>query len=87
MFSKFVKLTLVKSRKAIMFKFNIKNFANTKDFIFVNKILQVYILLILLLLIFIINLILFRTINSITIAYFIRLLILYFSICLLSQNL
>jgi len=80
--SKFVKSTFVKSCKAIAFKFNIKNFANTRSSIFVNKILQVYIFSILLLLIFIANLVLFKTINLITIVYFIRLsrrlLILYY---------
>jgi len=81
-FNKFVKLTLVKSRKAIIFKFSIENFANTRDFMFVSEILQVYIFLTLLLLKFIVNFVLFRTINLITIACFIRLskrlLILYY---------
>ena len=73
-FNKFVKLTFIKFRKAITFKFNIKNFANTRDFMFVSETLQVCILLMLLLLNFIVNLVLFRTISSITIVYFIRLL-------------
>jgi len=71
-FNKFVKLTLAKSRKAITFKFSIKNFANTKNFIFISEILQVYIFLTFLLLNFITNLVLFKTINLITIACFIR---------------
>jgi len=70
-FNKFVKLTLVKSRKAIAFKFSIKNFANIRNFMLVSKILQVYILLTLLLLKFIANLVLFKIISLITIAYFI----------------
>jgi hypothetical protein len=43
-FSKFIKSIFAKSCKAIAFKFNIKNFTNTKDSILVNKILQVYVL-------------------------------------------
>ncbi len=43
-FSKFIKLTFAKFRKVVTFKFNIKNLANTKNSIFVNKILQVCIL-------------------------------------------
>jgi len=70
-FKKFVKLTFAKFRKIITFKSSIKNFANTKNSIFVNKILQVYIFLTLLLLIFIVNFVLFKTINLITIVCFI----------------
>jgi len=40
-FNKFVKLTFVKSRKAITFKSNIKNLANTRSFMFVNKTSQI----------------------------------------------
>jgi len=40
-FVKFVKLTFVKSRKAITFKFNIKNLANTRNSMLVNKTLQI----------------------------------------------
>jgi len=72
-FNKFVKLTFAKSRKTITFKFSIKNFANTRSFMLVNKTLQVCIFSTLLLLNFITNLVLFRTINLITIARFIRL--------------
>jgi len=40
-FSKFVKSTFAKSCKAIIFKSSIKNLANTRNSIFVNKILQI----------------------------------------------
>ncbi len=70
-FKKFVKLIFAKFCKAIAFKSNIKKFTNTRNFIFVNKILQVYIFLIFLLLISTINFVLFKTINLITIACFI----------------
>jgi len=42
-FNKFVKLTFAKFRKAITFKFSIKNLANTKSFMLVNETSQVYI--------------------------------------------
>ena len=84
--SKFVKSTFAKSRKAIMFKFNIKNFANTRNSMLINKILQVCILLTFLLLIFITNFVLFRTINSITIARFIRLLKRLSILCYVKSN-
>jgi hypothetical protein len=73
-FNKFVKSTFAKSRKAITFKSSIKSLANTRDSIFVSKTLQVCIFSTLLLLIFIANFVLFKTINSIIIARFIRLL-------------
>jgi len=38
-FNKFVKLTFVKFCKTIAFKFSIKNFANTRSFMLVSKIL------------------------------------------------
>ena len=85
-FNRFVKLTFAKFRKAIIFKFNIKNFANTRNSMLVSKILQVYIFLTLLLLIFIANLVLFRTINLITIVYFIRLLKRLLILCYVESN-
>jgi len=85
-FNKFVKLTLVKSRKAIIFKSSIKNFANTRDFILVSKTLQVCILLTLLLLNFITNLVFFKTISLITIAYFIRLFKKLSILCYVESN-
>jgi len=85
-FNKFVKSTFAKSCKAITFKFNIKNLANTRNFMLINKILEVYILLTLLLLIFIANLILFRTINLITIVYFIRSLKRLLILCYVKSN-
>ncbi len=85
-FNKFIMSILVKSCKAIMFKFNIKNLANTKNSILANKILQIYILLKFLLLIFIINLVLFKTINLITIAHFIRLLRKLLILCYVKSN-
>ncbi len=72
--SKFVQSIFAKFCKTIVFKFNIKNLANTRNSIFVSKILQVYIFLTFLLLIFIANFVLIRTINLITIVCFIRLL-------------
>jgi len=86
MFNKFVKSTFAKSRKAIMFKFKIKNFANTRNSMLINKILQVYILLTLLLLIFITNFVIFRTINSITIVRFLRLLKRLLILCYVKSN-
>ncbi len=85
-FRKFVKLTFAKSRKVIASKSSIKNFANTRSSMFVNKTLQVYILLTLLLLIFIANLVLFRTINSITIVRFIRSLKRLSILCYVKSN-
>jgi len=85
-FESFIKLTLTKFRKTITIKFNIKNFANTRDFMLVSKILQVYILLTLLLLIFTINFVLFRTISLIIIVYFIRLLRRLLILCYVESN-
>jgi len=85
-FNEFVKLTFAKSRKTITFKFNIKNLANTKDFMFVNETSQIYILLTLLLLIFIANLVLFKTINLITIVRFIRSLKRLLMLCYVKSN-
>jgi hypothetical protein len=70
--NEFVKLTLIKSRKAMASKSSIKNLANTRSSMLVSEASQVCILSTLLLLIFIANLILFRTINLITIVRFIR---------------
>jgi len=85
-FNEFVKLTFVKSRKAITFKFNIKNLANTRNFMLVNETSQICIFSTLLLLIFTINLVLFKTINSITIVYFIQLLRRLLMLCYVKSN-
>jgi len=84
--SKFVKSTFAKSCKAITFKFNIKNLANTRDSMLVSETLQVCIFLTLLLLIFIANLVLFRTINLITIVRFIRSLKRLLMLCYVKSN-
>jgi len=84
--SKFVKLTFAKSRKAITFKFSIKNFANTRDFMLVSKTSQVCIFSTLLLLIFIANLVFFKTINLITIVRFIRLPKRLLMLCYVKSN-
>jgi len=85
-FNKFVKLMFAKFRKTITFKFNIKNLANTRDFMLVKETLQVCILSTPLLLIFIVNLVLFKTINLITIVYFIRLLRKLLMLCYVKSN-
>ena len=85
-FNKFVKSTLAKFRKAITFKFSIKNLANIRNFMFVNKTLQVCIFSTLLLLIFIVNFVLFRTINLITIVYFIWSLKRLLMLCYIKSN-
>jgi len=85
-FNEFVKLTFVKFRKAITFKFNIKNLANTRNFMLVSETLQVCIFSTLLLLIFIVDLVLFKMTNSITIVRFIWSLKKLLILCYVKSN-